>query len=149
MVIADLVPRRLLLGGRLPKRIEELRGPVKGVILLPRNLSWPGMRECDVGDDRRRRSLYGMLLAQGQRNDIARFINGGLLRQDWPLIRNSLDARLRRGSGRRVGLPQAPADLGGPDPDPPIALPRAEKKHHGGPEGRQGQPGLKASRPPR
>ena len=63
MVIADLVPRRLLLGGRLPKRIEELRGPVKGVILLPRNLSWPGVRECDVSDDRRRRSLYGMLLA--------------------------------------------------------------------------------------
>jgi hypothetical protein len=75
MVIADLVPRRLAAGGRLPKRIEDLKGPVKGVILLPRNLSLPGMRECDVGDDRGRRSLYGMLLAQGQRNDIARFIN--------------------------------------------------------------------------
>src|SRR5258708_30046577 len=116
MVIADLVPRRLLLGGRLPKRIEELRGPVKGVILLPRNLSWPGMRECDVGDDRRRRSLYGMLLAQGQRNDIARFINGGLLRQDWPLIRNSLDARLRRRCERRCGLREAAGALRGRGP---------------------------------
>src|SRR5258706_1581814 len=111
MVIADLVPRRLLLGGRLPKRIEELRGPVKGVILLPRNLSWPGMRECDVSDDRRRRSLYGMLLAQGQRNDIARFINGDLLRQDWPLIRNSLNARLRRRCERRYGPREAAAPL--------------------------------------
>jgi hypothetical protein len=118
MVIADLVPRRLVLGGRLPKRIEDLRGPVKGVILLPRNLSWPGMRECDVSDDRSRRSLYGMLLAQGRRNDIARFVNGGLLRHDWPLIRKSLDARLCRRCERRFGLRRAAADLApatGPD----------------------------------
>jgi hypothetical protein len=120
MVIADLVPRRLVVGGRLPKAIEDLRGPVRGVILLPRNLSRPGLRECDVGDDRSRRSLYGMLLAQGQRNDIARFINGGLLRQDWPLIRNSLDARLRRRCERRFGLRAAAADLG--DRDAQIAL---------------------------
>jgi hypothetical protein len=125
MVIADLVPRRLMMGGRLPKRIEDLRGPVRGVILLPRNLSWPGMRECDIGDDRARRSLYGMLLAQGQRNDIARFINGDMLRQDWPLIRNSLDARLRRRCERRFGLRGAMADFGGRDRGAQIALPRA------------------------
>jgi hypothetical protein len=118
MVIADLVPRRLVLGGRLPKRIEDLRGPVKGVILLPRNLSWPGMRECDVSDDRGRRSLYGMLLAQGRRNDIARFINGGLLRQDWPLLRNSLDPRLCRRCERRFGLREVAADLADRDQAP-------------------------------
>ena len=72
--------------------------------MLPRNLSWPGMRECDVSDDRRRRSLYGMLLAQGQRNDIARFVNGGLLRQDWPLIKATLEGRVSRGCERRFGL---------------------------------------------
>src|SRR5258706_4313501 len=129
MVIADLVPRRLLLGGGLPKRIEELRGPVKGVILLPRNLSWPAMRECDVSDDRRRRSLYGMLLAQGQRNDIARFINGDLLRQDWPLIRNSLNARLRRRCERRVGLRADAALPGRPGPSAPPALSSAAICH--------------------
>jgi hypothetical protein len=122
MVIADLVPRRLVVGGRLPKGIEDLRGPVKGVILLPRNLSRPGLRECDVGDDRGRRSLYGMLLAQGQRNDIARFINGGLLRQDWPLIRNSLDPRLRRRCERRFDLRGAAADLADQDRGAQIAL---------------------------
>jgi hypothetical protein len=122
MVIADLVPRRLVAGVRLPKRIEDLRGPVKGVVLLPRNLSWPGMRECDVSDDRGRRSLYCMLLAQGQRNDIARFINGGLLREDWPLIRNSLDARLRRRCERRYGLRGAAAGVGGRDAGAQIAL---------------------------
>jgi hypothetical protein len=104
MVIADLVPRRLALRGRLPKRLEDLRGPAKGVILLPRNLSWPGLRECDVGDDRSRHSLYVMLLAQGHRNDIARFINGALLCQDWPLIRTSLESRFARRCERRFGL---------------------------------------------
>src|SRR5258706_3725696 len=122
MVIADLVPRRLLLGGGLPTRIEELRGPVKGVILLPRTLSWRGMRECDVSDDRRRRSLYGMLLAQGQRNDIARFINGDLLRQDWPLIRNSLNARLRRRCERRFAPRASPGRPFGPAPGAPRSL---------------------------
>ena len=108
MALADMLPGQLALAGRLPGRIDDLRGPVRGVIMLPKNLSWPGMRECDVSDDRGRRSLYGMLLAQGKRNDIARFVNAGLLRQDWPLIRNSLDSGLRRGCERRFGLGGAP-----------------------------------------
>jgi hypothetical protein len=99
-----MLPGQLGLAGRLPGRIDDLRGPASGVIMLPKNLSWPGMRECDVSDDRGRRSLYAMLLAQGKRNDIARFVNAGLLRQDWPLIRNSLDSGLRRGCERRFGL---------------------------------------------
>jgi hypothetical protein len=146
MVIADLVPRRLAVGGRLPKRIEDLRGPVKGVILLPRNVSLPGMRECDVGDDQSRRSLYAMLLAQGQRNDIARFINGGLLRQDWPLIRNSLNSRLCWRCERRFGLRGVEADLGGRERGTQIALSGAQIRHHGGPRERQGHPGSNAGR---
>lgn len=72
--------------------------------MLPRHLSWPGMRECDVSDDRARRGMYGMLLTQGKRNDIARFVNAGLLSQDWPLIRNSLEPRLRRRCERQFAL---------------------------------------------
>jgi hypothetical protein len=112
MAIADKLPGRL--AERLPRRINDLRGPARGVIMLPKNLSWPGMRECDVSDDRRRRNLYGMLLAQGQHNDIVRFVNGGLLRQDWPLIKSTLDARLARRCERRLGLGKrgaATADL--------------------------------------
>ncbi len=104
MALADILPGRLGVRARLPRRIDDLRGPARGVIMLPRNLSWPGMRECDVSDDRNRRSLYGMLLAQGQRNDIARFVNGRLLRQDWPLIKATLDGRLSRWCERRFGL---------------------------------------------
>jgi len=104
MALALTLPRRLGPAGRLPRRIEDLKGPASGVILLPRNLSWPGLRECDVGDDRGRRGLYGLLLAQGSHNDIARFVNAALLRQDWPLIRKSLDGRLSRCCERRYGL---------------------------------------------
>ena len=66
--------------GRLPAQISDLRGPARGVVMLPMHLSWPGMRECDVSDDRTRRSMYGMLLSQGKRNDIVRFVNAELAR---------------------------------------------------------------------
>ena len=72
--------------------------------MLPRHLSWPGMRECDVTDDRARRSMYGIVLTQGRRNDVARYLNAGLLQEDWPLIRASLDPRLRRWCERRFAL---------------------------------------------
>jgi hypothetical protein len=96
MPIADLLPGRLGPSGRLPDQIEDLAGPVRGVVMLPMHLSWPGMRECDVSDDATRRSMYGMLLSQGKRNDIVRFINADLLAADWPLIADSLEPKLRR-----------------------------------------------------
>ncbi|HLQ54050.1 MAG TPA: hypothetical protein VK162_07230 [Streptosporangiaceae bacterium] len=105
MSVADLLTGRSRHAGRLPQRLDELRGPVRGVIVLPRHLSWPGMREFDLSDDRVRRSMYGMVLTQGRRNDVARFLNAGLLREDWPLIRASLDPGLRRSCERRFALP--------------------------------------------
>jgi hypothetical protein len=104
MSLADLLTGRGGPGGRLPQRLDELRGPVRGVIVLPRHLSWPGMREFDLSDDRIRRSMYGIVLSQGSRNDVARFLNPGLLRDDWPLIRVSLNPRLRRWCERRFAL---------------------------------------------
>ena len=104
MSLADLLAGRSGLADRLPQRLEELRGPVQGVVVLPRHLSWPGMREFDLSDDRIRRSMYGIVLTQGRRNDIARFLNAGLLRQDWPLIKMTLDGRVSRGCERRFGL---------------------------------------------
>ena len=96
MPIADLLAGRFSPSGRLPDQIEDLRGPVKGVVMLPMHLSWPGLRECDVSDEATRRSMYGMLLSQGKRNDIVRFVNAGLLVADWPLIADSLEPKLRR-----------------------------------------------------
>jgi len=92
------------LGGRLPASLDELRGPAQGVVVLPRHLAWPGMREFDVSDDRLRRSLYGIVLTQGRRIDMARFVNPRLLQEDWPLLRTSLDPRIRKGCERRLAL---------------------------------------------
>ena len=105
MSLTDLLrPGRIGLAGRLPARLEDLHGPERGVIVLPRHLAWPGMREFDVTDDRLRRSMYGIVLTQGRRNDLARFVNPRLLRQDWPLLRSSLDPKLRRWCERRLPL---------------------------------------------
>lgn len=112
MSFADWLSGRKSHAGRLPERIEELRGPAKGVIVLPRHLAFPGMRECDVTDDSVRRNMYGIVLTQGQRNDVARFLNPTLLRQDWPLIRDALDPKLAGYCERRFALsgpPGAPA----------------------------------------
>jgi hypothetical protein len=114
MPLADLLPGRFGLASRLPGKIDELRGPARGIIMLPRHLSWPGLREFDLSDDRTRRGMYGIVLSQGTRNDVARFLNAALLRQDWPLIRASLDPKLRRWCERQFALGAA-----GPAPDPP------------------------------
>ena len=113
MSLADLLSGKLGHRGRLPDRIEELRGPAKGVIVLPRHLSWPGMREFDVTDDATRRSMYGIVLTQGQRNDVRRFLNAGAAaRRTGRCSRTSLDPRLRRWCERRFALPD------GLEPDP-------------------------------
>jgi hypothetical protein len=109
MTLGDLLTGHGELARRLPRRLEELHGPVKGVIVLPRHLAWPGMREFDVADDRDRRSMYGVVLTQGRRNDVARFVNARLLAEDWPVIRVSLDPKLRRWCERRFAL-RASAD---------------------------------------
>jgi hypothetical protein len=81
-----------------------MKGPTAGVVMLPMYLSWPGLRECDVSDERTRRSMYLMLLSQGQRKEIVRFVNATLLATDWPLIADSLDPKLRRWCERRFVL---------------------------------------------
>ena len=133
MSLTDLLrPGRIGLAGRLPARLEDLHGPERGVIVLPRHLAWPGMREFDVTDDRLRRSLYGIVLTQGRRNDLARFVNPRLLTQDWPLLRSSLDPKLRRWCERRLALrgqasqasqaaPPGPAQAAWPAPGGPAS----------------------------
>ena len=55
-------------------------------------------------DDWHRRSLYGIVLTQGRRNDMARFVNARLLREDWPVLSDSLDPKIRRGCERWLNL---------------------------------------------
>jgi hypothetical protein len=104
MSFADWLAGRKPHADRLPARIEDLRGPARGVISLPRHLALPGMRECDVTDEATRRNMYGIMLTQGQRNDVARFLNADYLRHDWPFISGALEPSLRGACERRFAL---------------------------------------------
>jgi hypothetical protein len=88
------------LARRLPASLDDLHGPEQGVVVLPRHLCPPGLREFDVADEAHRRSLYGIVLTRGARNDMARFVNARLLRQDWQVLKGSLEPKIRRGCER-------------------------------------------------
>ena len=104
MSLTDLFRSGGGLARRLPASPDDLHGPEQGVVVLPRHLSPPGLREFDVTDDWHRRSLYGIVLTQGTRNDMARFVNARLLREDWPVLSDSLDPKIRRGCERWLNL---------------------------------------------
>jgi len=104
MAFADWLAGRKPHTDRLPARIEDLRGPARGVLSLPRHLALPGTRECDVTDATTRRSMYGIVLTRGQRNDVARFLNAEYLRQDWALVAGALEPGLRAACERRFAL---------------------------------------------
>ena len=89
---------------RLPDRLDDLHGPWQGVVVLPVHLTWHGLREFDVALDRPRLLLYSIVLSQGRRNDLARFVNPHRLRDDWPQLRPLLSRPMRRACERKLGL---------------------------------------------
>ena len=89
---------------RIPGRLDELRGPATGIVVLPNHLTWHGLREFDVAKDESRLVLYSILLGQGRQADLARFVNPGRLEQDWPELAVLLSPRTRRACERRLGL---------------------------------------------
>jgi hypothetical protein len=79
---------------RIPDSLSLLTGPVHGRVRLPVRLAWSGLDDFDVSDTRERLTLYRTLIDCGQRQDIVRYVNADLLRQDWPLIRRLTARRL-------------------------------------------------------
>ncbi|HXW88864.1 MAG TPA: hypothetical protein VEJ42_11450, partial [Streptosporangiaceae bacterium] len=67
-----------------------------------------GLREFDVAIQRPRLQLYSIVLSQGRRSDLARFVNARRLSEDWPQLRVLLSRRMRRACERKLGL-RAPA----------------------------------------
>jgi hypothetical protein len=93
---------------RLPRRLDDLRGPYQGVVVLPIHLTWGGGREFDVASQRSRLQLYSTLLSQGRPEDMARLLNARRLAEDWPQLRVLLNRGMRRACERKLGL-RAPA----------------------------------------
>jgi hypothetical protein len=93
--------------GRFPDSLKDLRGPRHGIVVLPVHLTWHGLREFDVSKDEPRLVLYSIVLSQGRRNDLARFVNARRLAEDWPALQALLSRRTRKACERRLGLPDA------------------------------------------
>lgn len=91
--------------GRLPDRLDDLHGPWQGIVVLPLHLTWHGVREFDVASENPRLLLYSIVMSQGNRNDLARFLNPWRLRDDWPRLRPLVSSRMRRACERKLGLP--------------------------------------------
>ena len=72
--------------------------------MLPVHLTWHGLREFDVALEKPRLMLYSIVLSQGRRNDLARFVNPRRLRDDWPQLRPLLSPPTRRACERKLGL---------------------------------------------
>jgi len=106
MALANAIrSRRDRVSDRLPATLADLRGPHTGIVVLPVHLTWHGLREFDVAKDESRLVLYSILLGQGRRGDLARFVNPVRLAQDWPALAALLSRRTRRACERRLGLP--------------------------------------------
>ena len=91
---------------RLPDRLDDLHGPWQGTVVLPVHLTWHQLREFDVARQRPRLLLYSIVISQGRRNDVARFLNAQRLREDWPQLRLLVSSRMRRACERKLGLPR-------------------------------------------
>lgn len=92
--------------GRLPDRLDDLHGPWQGTVVLPVHLSWHQLREFDVAKQKPRLLLYSIVISQGRRNDVARFLNAQRLREDWPQLGPLVSSRMRKACERKLGLPR-------------------------------------------
>jgi hypothetical protein len=71
----------------LPRSLDELRGPTRGVVRLPLRLYWsgpePGSVEWNVADDQRRGRLYEVVLREGSLDDVRALVDGATLVRMW------------------------------------------------------------------
>lgn len=75
---------------RIPESLSDLHGPTAGTVPLPLHLSWSGAGRYDVTDPSGRLRLYQIVLTEGLRADIERFLNAGYLMTVWPKLRRLL-----------------------------------------------------------
>jgi hypothetical protein len=80
---------------RLPERLEDLAGPVHGVVALPLHVAWSGLTSFAVDRPGARMSLYRTVLAEGQRDDLIAFLDRVLLIEQWPNLRRMISRHIR------------------------------------------------------
>jgi hypothetical protein len=87
--------RRDRFARRLPAALAELGGPAHGTVTLPLHLAWSGLTRFDLDQPRLRMSCYRIVLAEGQHDDLTRFLNRDLLISTWPVLRTLISRDIR------------------------------------------------------
>jgi hypothetical protein len=82
--------------GRLPGTLNDLTGPEHGTVQLPLHVAWSGQTAFDVDSPKACMHLYRIVLAEGQRGDVAAYLNRDLLVEQWPILRNLISRTVRK-----------------------------------------------------
>ncbi|MFG3225467.1 transcriptional regulator [Kitasatospora sp. NPDC048194] len=62
---------------------------------LPLHLAWSGLRAFDLDRPRLRMGLYRIVLTEGMREDLIRYLDPGLLVEQWPVLRTLVGPAVR------------------------------------------------------
>ena len=74
---------------RLPTALDDLGGPEHGTVLLPLHVAWSGQTAFNLDQPKPFMHMYRILLAEGQRDDVAAYLNRDLLLRQWPVLRKT------------------------------------------------------------
>lgn len=81
---------------RLPEALEDLTGPGHGTVQLPLHVAWSGQTAFNLDLPKACMHMYRIVLAEGQRADVADFLNRDLLVRQWPVLRNLVSRTVRK-----------------------------------------------------
>lgn len=81
---------------RLPESLDDLTGPDRGIVQLPLHVAWSGQTEFNLGLPKACMHMYRIVLAEGQRADVAAYLSRDLLVRQWPVLRNLVGRTVRK-----------------------------------------------------
>ena len=81
---------------RLPETLDELAGPGHGTVQLPLHVAWSGQTAFNLDLPKACMHMYRIVLAEGQRGDVAAYLNRDLLVGQWPVLRNLVSRTVRK-----------------------------------------------------
>ena len=81
---------------RLPETLDELAGPGHGTVQLPLHVAWSGQTAFNLDLPKACMHMYRIVLAEGQRGDVAAYLNRDLLLRQWPILRNLVSRAVRK-----------------------------------------------------
>ena len=81
--------------GRLPASLDDLSGPGHGTVQLPTHIAWSGLTAFDVDRLPLCASMYQVVLTEGLPEDLAAYLNRGLLIRHWPILRTVVGRVIR------------------------------------------------------